>query len=141
MAVKRIRKIRQSTSTLSSTASVIDSLTSTSKTDALSTNQGKVLNDTKLSLTGGVITGDLSLRVNTVDLTKTNNNVTTVIYPTTFNLLDKNNKIMTRLEGIPQSTGTMNSYWYVRNYKTDGTLAGQTGIKLIMEKQELFVLI
>lgn len=138
MAVKRIRKIRQSTSTLSSTASVIDSLTSTSKTDALSANQGKILNNTKLSLTGGTITSGLSLRVDTVDMTKTNNNVTTDIFPSTFNVIDKNNKIMTRLEGIPQSTGTMNSYWYVRNYKTDGTMLGQSGIKLIMEKTGAF---
>lgn len=138
MAVKRIRKIRQSTSTLSSTASVIDSLTSTSKTDALSANQGKILNDTKLSLTGGTLKNYLNLKIDTVDMTKTDNNITTTIYPSTFNLVDKNDKIMTRLEGIPQSSGTMNSYWYVRNYKTDGALAGQNGIKLIMEKTGAF---
>lgn len=72
MTVRKIRKIRQSTSTLSSTASVIDTLTSTSKTDALSSNQGKVLNDNhkaiKLILSGS----------NTGEATINNSNILSV---------------------------------------------------------------
>ena len=40
---------------------VINNLTSTSTTQALSANQGKVLQDTKLNLTGGTMTGTLNV--------------------------------------------------------------------------------
>jgi len=55
----KIKKIGQSAGLI---ATVIDKLTSTSKTDALSANQGKVLNEkinNYLPLTGGALTGSL----------------------------------------------------------------------------------
>ena len=54
----KIRKIRQSAGLI---ATVIDVLTSTSKTDALSANQGRLLNQNKLDKSGGNITGSLIL--------------------------------------------------------------------------------
>lgn len=54
----KIRKIRQSAGLI---ATVIDALTSTSKTDALSANQGRLLNQNKLDKSGGNITGSLIL--------------------------------------------------------------------------------
>lgn len=47
------------------TSSILDSLTSTSTTNALSANQGKILNDKKLNLTGGTLTGNLTIQKQT----------------------------------------------------------------------------
>ena len=44
---------------------VIDSLTSTDTKSALSANQGKILNDKKLNLTGGTLTGNLTIQKQT----------------------------------------------------------------------------
>ena len=47
------------------TSSIIDSLTSTDTKSALSVNQGKILNDKKLNLTGGTLTGNLTIQKQT----------------------------------------------------------------------------
>lgn len=87
-----------------------------------------------LPLGGGTLTNDLSEKVNSIDATLANNNVSSTIYPTTFNILDKNNRILNRLECIAASNGSISSYLYVRNYKTDGSMVAQKGIKLTMAK-------
>ncbi|MGN1327773.1 MAG: hypothetical protein ACI4VQ_06855, partial [Clostridia bacterium] len=61
-------------------------------------------------------------------------NISSDIYPTTFDIVDANNKILSRLECIPHSNGNIDSYWYVRNYSTDGTMTGQKGIRMSMNK-------
>ena len=103
---------------------VVDNLTSTSTINALSAKQGKVLNETKLGLYGGALFGELYTTCLEIDLSLANNNITTddKLYPTTFSVQDKNNKIMARLEGIPRSNGEVQSFWYVRNYNTSGTM-------------------
>ena len=47
---------------LLTTGDIIDNLTSTSTTDCLSANQGKALNDNKVSKTGDTMTGSLSIQ-------------------------------------------------------------------------------
>ena len=49
----------------SSTTTVVDNLTSTSTTSALSAAQGKILQDGKLNLSGGTMTGQLVAKANT----------------------------------------------------------------------------
>jgi hypothetical protein len=39
-----------------------------------------------------------------------------------------------RLEGLIDSSGSIGSYWYVRNYNTSGTQVGQKGISMRMAK-------
>lgn len=57
---------------LNSSVQVIDNLTTTSATNALSANQGKILNDKKLDKTGGTMTGDI-LMTNNSDISFENN--------------------------------------------------------------------
>ena len=109
--------------------------TATSATKATQDSDGKAINTTYFKLTGGTISGDVFRRVDSVDASLANNNLTTDnLYPTTFNILDKSNRILSRIECIPKSNGTISSYWYVRNYDTAGTMTGQKGIKMIIAK-------
>lgn len=87
-----------------------------------------------LALTGGVLSGNLTCRNSTIDASLANNNVSSTQYPTTFNITDKNDRIMTRLEGVIQSDGIIKGYWYVRNYNTSGTQVAQKGISIAMAK-------
>lgn len=77
---------------------------------------------------GGTITGDLLYKLSSVDASKTNNNISSTLYPTTFCVVDSANRILCRLEGVIQSSGAIRSYWYVRNYNTSGTQTAQKGI-------------
>lgn len=90
--------------------------------------------DTKLPLSGGTVTGDILRRITAVDVSLANNNVSSIGYPTTFNILDKNNKIISRLESIINPNGNIGSYWYVRNYDTSGNMVAQKGIQMNMNK-------
>lgn len=49
-----------------STANIVNDLTSASTSDVLSANMGKTLNDSKLNLSGGTLTGTLTLGNNTL---------------------------------------------------------------------------
>ena len=94
-----------------------------------------------LPLTGGTLTGDLyirkagtptmSIKVTDCDMTKSNNNITQVHYPTSWNILDNGDRIITRQEAVlVANTGEIMSYWYIRNYNTDGSTQFQDGITL-----------
>lgn len=74
------------------------------------------------------MTDNLTRKCLNVDASKTDNNISSIIYPTTFNLTDNANRIMTRLEGVIQPNGAIRSYWYVRNYDVSGTQVAQKGI-------------
>ena len=87
-----------------------------------------------LPLTGGTLTGALAAKFSSIDASKANNNVSSTIYPTTFDIHDTGNRILTRLEGIVDSNGNIGTYWYVRNYNTSGTQVSQKGIKMTMAK-------
>ena len=89
---------------------------------------------TKVNKTGDTITGVLSAKFSTFDLSKTNNGVTSTLHPTTFNILDTGGRISTRIEGVVSKDGNMASYWYVRNYNTSGGQVAQKGIQMIMNK-------
>ena len=56
----------QETLKILSAKNVVDNLTSTSTSDVLSANMGKTLNDSKLNLSGGTLTGTLILGNNTL---------------------------------------------------------------------------
>lgn len=78
--------------------------------------------------------GDIERVVNEMDVTLSNNNISTQIWPTTFNIMDKNERIVNRIECIPCSNGNIESYWYLRNYGTDGTMVAQKGIRMTINK-------
>lgn len=105
-----------------------------SATKATQDGNGNTISSTYLKLAGGTMTGDLTRKVNKIDASLSNNNISSSIYPTTFNILDKSNRIINRIECIPKSSGNIDSYWYVRNYKTDGTMVAQKGITMSMNK-------
>lgn len=87
-----------------------------------------------LSTGGGTITGYLSAKFTNIDASKADNNVSSTQYPTTFNILDTADRILTRKEAIIESSGNISAYWYVRNYNTSGALVAQKGIKITMNK-------
>lgn len=99
-------------------------------------NGSVILQSGSIILQHGYITlnGDISRVMVKVDASLSNNNVSSNIYSTTFSILDKSKKIINRLECIPKSNGNIDSYWYVRNYKTDGTMVAQKGISMSMNK-------
>lgn len=105
-----------------------------SATKATQDSDGNKINTTYLKLSGGAMTGGIDYKVDEIDASLSNNNISHSIYPTTFNILDKNNRILNRIECIPASDGNISSYLYIRNYKTDGSMVAQKGIKLTMAK-------
>lgn len=105
-----------------------------SATKATQDGNGSTISNTYLKLAGGTTTGDLNRKVNEIDASLSNNNISSDIYPTTFNILDKSNRIINRLECIPHSNGNIDSLWYVRNYRADGTLVEQKGIGMSINK-------
>lgn len=87
-----------------------------------------------LALTGGTLTGELNRKATTVDASKTNNNISSTVYPTTFNVTDASDRILARMEALIYANGNIASYWYVRNYNTSGTQVAQKGIMMTMAK-------
>lgn len=68
----------------------------------------------------------------------TNNNISSIIYPTTLNVCDKNGLIMVRSEAVVNPNGNIGAYWYCRNYDTSGNIKGQKGISMTMDKSGTF---
>lgn len=92
-----------------------------------------------LPLTGGRVTGDIARLDDRIDVTLSNNGVADgEIYPTTYAVLDKNTKIVSRLETIINNTGTTKGFWYVRNYDSSGTVKTQKGIHISVTKDNVF---
>lgn len=87
-----------------------------------------------LPLTGGTVTGAITYKT-TLDASLANNGMSSGTgYPTTFNILDKNDKIMVRTEGTINSNGNIGWNTYVRNYNTSGTQVAQKGLSFTMNK-------
>ena len=87
-----------------------------------------------LPLTGGIVTGYISLKTN-YNASLANNGISSGVgYPTTFNILDSAERIMVRKEAVINSNGSIGSYWYVKNYNTSGTQVAQKGIGMYMAK-------
>ena len=90
---------------------VENTLTSTSTSNALSAAQGKILNDSKLSLTGGTLTGNITLATTYPTLILRSGNLlynttpSTTEYPCVL-WTDKNNTPMGRLEMIAANDGS-----------------------------------
>jgi hypothetical protein len=88
-----------------------------------------------LPLSGGSLSASMNFKSTTYDGSAANNGLSSGIsYPTTFNILDKSSRILVRLEGVINSSGSIGSYWYVRNYNTSGAQVGQKGISMTMAK-------
>lgn len=87
-----------------------------------------------LALSGGTMTGNITYKCSSVNASLANNNVSSTLYPTTFNVNDNANRILTRLEGMIQSDGIIGANWYVRNYNTSGGQVAQKGIQMMMNK-------
>lgn len=87
-----------------------------------------------LPLSGGTITGELNRKCTNVDASKADNNISSTIWPTTFNVTDNNDRILTRKEAVIDPNGNISAYWYVRNYNTSGAQVGQKGIRITMDK-------
>ena len=83
---------------------------------------------------GDTMTGFLTYKDPTIDASKANNNVSSTQYPTTFNILDSQERIITRQEGVITPDGNIAGFWYVRNYNTSGESLGTQGIQIIMNK-------
>jgi hypothetical protein len=80
------------------------------------------------------MTGDLNYKSPVVDASKSDNNVTSIRYPTTYNILDSGNRILSRLESVINPNGDISAYWYVSNYNTSGQKLANNGIMLTMNK-------
>lgn len=76
----------------------------------------------------------LNLRMNNIDASMTNNNVSVNTYPSTSNVLDRENRIIMRTEATVFPNGNIGWKSYVRNYNTDGSMTGQKGIRYEMDK-------
>jgi len=77
----------------------------------------------------------LEIKHHNVIASKTNNNVSSVIYPTMESHLDKDGRIFMRTESIVEPDGRIGWFAYVRNYDEQGNRKGQKGIKFYMDKQ------
>ena len=76
----------------------------------------------------------LNLTVNDIDASKEDNNVTSIKYPSTANILDNAGRIMTRFESAVNPNGKIGAKIYVRNYNTEGEQVAQKGIQWHMDK-------
>lgn len=63
-----------------------------------------------------------------IDATKANNNVSSIKYPTTGNILDKNGKILSRTEGVVEPSGKVGFNIYANNYNSSGIQVGNARI-------------
>lgn len=92
------------------------------------------LNSSKFNVTGGAVTGSIVAQFTNVDASKANNNISTTQWPTSACIMDKDARILTRLEGVIDPNGNISGYWYCRNYNTSGNQVAQKGIQMTMNK-------
>lgn len=90
--------------------------------------------DSKVSKAGDTMTGSLYLKNTNVDASQTNNGVSSIQYPTSFHILDNEDRTLARMEAVINPNGNIGSYWYVRNYNTSGGQVAQKGIAMHMNK-------
>lgn len=86
--------------------------------------------NTSISLGGTTI----DLKMNNIDASLADNNVTSVKYPSTSNILDKAGRIMTRFESVVNPNGKIGAKIYVRNYNSNGDIVAQKGMQWHMDK-------
>ena len=104
----------------------------------------RCINDTSLaswtSWTSGAIipnltvAGNIGIWATSVDASKTNNNISSMLYPTSFNVTDVSGRIVARLESVINPNGSIGVYLYARNYNTSGTQVAQKGLRFHMNK-------
>ena len=86
--------------------------------------------NTNISLGGQTI----NLKMNNIDASMANNNVTSNQYPSTANILDRKNRTITRFESVVNPNGKIGAKIYVQNYNTEGERLAQKGIQWHMDK-------
>ena len=111
-----------------------NNLTSDSTTDSLSAAMGKKLQSEKVAKAGDNMTGALGLIAPAIDASKANNGITTTQWPTTYNVMDSERRILSRVEAVVETNGNISTYIYTRNYNTSGGMIGQKGIRMTMAK-------
>lgn len=92
------------------------------------------LNSSKLGLTGGTITGHLVYKRSDIDATRANNNVSEIVYPTSFDIKDVGDRDLVRLDAVIRPNGDIASHWAVKNYDANGTLVASNGLTMAMDK-------
>lgn len=97
-----------------------------------------------LPTTGGDVTDSIILKFNSTDASLVDNGYSQyswgseVLYPTTFSILDRERRILARLEGTLYKSGRIGTYLYVRNYDTAGNQTSQRGLSLFVDKDSTY---
>lgn len=76
----------------------------------------------------------LGYKDNDIDATKADNNVSSPQYPSTFRIMDKNERNIVVTEGTVEPTGEIGWKSYVKNYDTNGNAHGPKGMRFNMNK-------
>jgi hypothetical protein len=72
--------------------------------------------------------------VTEADVLQSNNGITANLYPTIFYMVDNNYNTISKIESSIETSGSLNSRWYVKNYNTDGSTSAEMGILLTATK-------
>lgn len=76
----------------------------------------------------------VEIKNNSIDASKVDNNVTSIRYPSTSVILDKDGRCIMRTEVVVNPNGEIGWKSYVRNYDTDGNMVAQKGMLYHMNK-------
>lgn len=87
-----------------------------------------------LALSGGTLTGDVYYRRANIDVTQSNNGVTSAQYPRFKEIQDANGVRIINLEAQIHPNGKVGSYWNIRNYNGSTSAIATKGIKMLMDK-------
>ena len=80
------------------------------------------------------ISGYLCSKSSVIDASKANNNVSSALYPSTFDIRDSANRIISRQEIIVDPSGDIGGYWWLKNYDTNGNAVAKKGIVMWVNK-------
>lgn len=86
--------------------------------------------DADIYLTGQ----SFALKMHDIDASKPDNNIDAIKYPSTSNILDNEDRIITRFDSKVNPNGNIGAKFYVRNYDEEGNAVGQKGISFDMDK-------
>lgn len=76
----------------------------------------------------------LELKLNEIDASKVDNNVSVIKYPSLFNICDKDDRIIARVEALVKPDGDIGLNLYVRNYDTNGDMIAHKFFQFLADK-------
>ena len=76
----------------------------------------------------------LELKLNEIDASKVDNNVSVIRYPSLFNICDKDDRIIARVEALVKPDGDIGLNLYVRNYDTNGDQIAHEFFQFLADK-------